>query len=131
MIKVTDAAEKYLADLANAENKIPTLAITGGGCAGFQYDWSMSAEDVLDPTEYEIIELNSGSKLAIDGMSIMYLYGSVIDYKTSIAGSALEIENPSANSGCGCGVSVGFDMDMVDNNMMYMDDTMFNDAGDN
>ena len=133
MIKITESAEKYLTDLYNADGMVPKLAITGGGCSGFQYDWSMVAESDIDPTQDELLELDTGAKFALDGMSLMYLYGSIINYKTSIAGSTLEIENPQATSGCGCGESISFDgpaYDSYDDFQDSYDASMFTDASE-
>ena len=101
MIRITESAEKYLTDLYNSEGQVPRLAIGGGGCSGFQYEWTMVNESEIDPASDELLELDTGAKLALDGMSLMYLYGSTINYKTSIAGSTLEIDNPQATGGCG------------------------------
>lgn len=133
MIRITDSAEKYLTDLANSEGMVPRLAIIGGGCSGFQYDWSMVKEEDIDTLQDEVLTLDTGTKLALDGMSLMYLYGSTINYKTSIAGSTLEIENPQATGGCGCGESVSFAAEpMYDSyNPGMIDESMFTDAGDN
>ena len=46
-------------------------------------------------------------------MSLLYLAGSTIDYKTSIIGSQFEIDNPMSKSSCGCGVSINIDMDKL------------------
>ena len=131
MIKITESAEKYLTDLYTAEGQVPRLAIGGGGCSGFQYEWTMVNEADIDPTQDELLTMNTGAKLALDGMSLMYLYGATINYKTSIAGSTLEIDNPQATGGCGCGESVSFGEPMYDpyTSGMY-DESMFIDIAD-
>jgi iron-sulfur cluster assembly accessory protein len=43
--------------------------------------------------------------LIVDAMSMQYLSGSVIGYKTSLMGEQFEIKNPQAQSKCGCGSS--------------------------
>lgn len=133
MIKITEDAEQHLKRIYESEGKFPKLAIDGGGCAGFQYKWEVVAEDEIDLMSDEVIEL-PGTKFVIDGHSLMYLYGSTVDYKTGIAGSYLEVVSPAAASACGCGESVSFDMDMItemNDNMMDYDPSMFVDASDN
>ena len=49
-------------------------------------------------------------------MSVMYLFGTEVDYVKSIIGSSFEINNPNAQSACGCGVSVTFNLDKVEEN---------------
>lgn len=128
MIRITDSAEKYLTDLYNSEGQVPRLAIGGGGCSGFQYEWTLVKEEDIDPTTDELLTMDTGAKLALDGMSLMYLYGSTINYKTGIAGSTLEIENPQATGGCGCGESVSFGEPMYDPwQSGPIDDSMFID----
>jgi iron-sulfur cluster insertion protein len=130
MIRITEGAEQHLANIYKNEGKYPKLSISGGGCAGFQYDWSLVAENEIDDMSDEVVDL-TGTKFILDGMSLMYLYGSTIDYKTGIAGSYLEVTSPAASSACGCGESVAFDMDMINDQMMDYDSDMFNDAGSN
>ena len=55
--------------------------------------------------------------MVIDGYSVMYLFGSVLDLKKDLFGTTLDIQTPAAQSACGCGESVNFDMDMVSANM--------------
>lgn len=132
MIKVTTDAEQHLTRIYEAEGKYPKLTIAGGGCAGFQYEWSVVAEEDIDLMSDEVLEL-ANTKFILDGMSLMYLYGSTVDYKTGISGSYLEVISPAAASACGCGESVNFDMDMItemNDGMMDYDPNMFNDAGD-
>ena len=118
MITVTEAA----ADLPKGnrdsnDGKLPFLGVKGGGCAGFSYDWQLKTKEELDETADEVVQLYNGAELAIDGYSIMYLFGSVLDLKKDLFGTTLDIQTPAAQSACGCGESVNFDMDMVEANM--------------
>ena len=113
MITLTDAAKAQIETLCkNNDIYAVTLNMKGGGCAGFEYDWktAQSKEEVEDSAT--IIEAGSGI-LAVGSESLLFLFGSTIDYKTSIIGSQFEIENPMAQSSCGCGVSINIDMDKV------------------
>lgn len=118
MINVSETAANHIKTISdNNENKIPFLSIKGGGCAGFSYDWALKEEAELDGHSDELIELSNGAKLAVDGMSLMYLFGSTIDLKSDMFGTTLEIGNPAAQSSCGCGESINFDMDQVEENI--------------
>lgn len=91
-----------------------TLNIKGGGCAGFEYEWG-TIDDARDIEEGdEIITTSQGNHFIIGVHSIMFMIGTVVDYKKDIMGSMFEILNPNAQSSCGCGVSVNFDMDKLD-----------------
>jgi iron-sulfur cluster assembly accessory protein len=118
MIDISEKAKEYMKGIADAEpGKVVFLGIKGGGCAGFSYDWSLKAESELDEYSDEVIDLENGTKLAIDGTSLMYLYGSQINLKQDLFGTVLEISSPSAQSSCGCGESINFDMEKVEGNM--------------
>jgi iron-sulfur cluster assembly accessory protein len=118
MIDISEKAKEYMKGIADVEpGKVVFLGIKGGGCAGFSYDWSLKAESELDEYSDEVIDLENGTKLAIDGTSLMYLYGSQINLKQDLFGTVLEISSPSAQSSCGCGESINFDMEKVEGNM--------------
>tara|TARA_Y200000002_G_scaffold225490_1_gene186125 strand:+ start:1542 stop:1868 length:327 start_codon:yes stop_codon:yes gene_type:complete len=102
---LTDSAKEQMVNMLEEHNKNAVrLALKGGGCAGFKYDWSLEDETKSDD---EVIELPKG-KFLIDPASIMYLLGSTVDYKKEVFGSYFDIKNPTSTSSCGCGESVGF-----------------------
>ncbi len=105
VVELTDNAKERMCEMLTEQKQgVVRLAMKGGGCAGFKYDWSLdgSAKD-----DDEVIDLPTG-KFAIDGTSVMYLLGSTIDYKKEVFGSYFTIENPASTSSCGCGESIGF-----------------------
>jgi iron-sulfur cluster assembly protein len=110
IVQLTQAAEEQVEKLAN-ENEVygVSLNIKGGGCAGFEYDWQL----VSSPTDLaendEVYKTKNGASFVIGVHSIMFLMGSIIDYKKDIMGAMFDIQNPNAHSSCGCGVSVNFD----------------------
>ena len=105
VVFLTDSAKEQMEIMLNDHKKNAVrLALKGGGCAGFKYDWTL--EDSVEAGD-EIIDLPNG-KFAIDSMSIMYLIGSTVDYKKEVFGSYFDIKNPASTSSCGCGESIGF-----------------------
>ena len=60
----------------------------------------------------ELIQVDGGN-LVIDHSSVMFLFGTEIDYVNEVFGSQFEIRNPNTKSACGCGESIQFDMDKV------------------
>lgn len=118
MIEISEKAKEHMKGISEANGgKVVFLGIKGGGCAGFSYNWDLKEESELDEYSDEVIDLENGSKLAIDGTSLMYLWGSQINLKQDIFGTMLEISSPSAQSSCGCGESINFDMEKVEHNM--------------
>lgn len=104
VVNVTESAKKHMEGILEKQNKqYVKLSVKGGGCAGFQYEWN--AVDHID-TDDELIELKNG-KFAIDGVGLMYVIGTTIDYKEEVFGSYMSIVNPNATSSCGCGESFG------------------------
>jgi iron-sulfur cluster assembly protein len=41
----------------------------------------------------------------VDGASLPYVDGSVIDYQESLQGAGFKVENPNVVAACGCGSS--------------------------
>ena len=106
---LTEAAQDQINTLCKQNECFAiSLNVKGGGCAGFEYDWGIvkSKEDV--DTQDEIISAGQGN-LVIGMHSLIYLFGTQVDYVKSLVGSQFEINNPNARSSCGCGVSVNFD----------------------
>ena len=105
VVFLTDSAREQMTEMLEKHQKSAIkLALQGGGCAGFKYDWTL--EDTSEKDD-EVIDLPNG-KFLIDSMSIMYLIGSTVDYKKEVFGSYFDIKNPASISSCGCGESVGF-----------------------
>jgi len=81
-----------------------SLAVLGGGCAGFKYDWGFvdTAEQVNK--DDVMIEWTDG-RFVVDSMSMLYVAGTKVDWREEVFGSQFEITNPNATGGCGCGES--------------------------
>jgi iron-sulfur cluster insertion protein len=104
MITVTDNAFNKITDLI-VEEKNPNLAlrisVKGGGCSGFQYEFSF--EDNKEEDDF-VIEKN-GTRVFVDSMSAQYLMEATIDYKEEKFNSQFVITNPEVKGTCGCGSS--------------------------
>ena len=98
-IKFTDKAIKQINNLQSKKDKgsFFRIAIKGGGCSGFQYDFSYD----LKPSEDDLVQNN----ILIDKQSADLLKGSKIDYVDELIGESFKITNPQTKSSCGCGVS--------------------------
>ncbi|MEM8754732.1 MAG: iron-sulfur cluster insertion protein ErpA [Pseudomonadota bacterium] len=102
-IKVTDSCARRLADIAEAEGAKKNLrvAVLGGGCSGFSYEFTLEEGTSDDDL---VIEAGDAAVL-VDPVSLPYLSGSVIDFKDELIGARFAVENPNATSSCGCGTS--------------------------
>ena len=98
-IKFTDNAIKQINHLLSSKNKgsFFRIAIKGGGCSGFQYDFSFDKDPQKEDLKYE--------NILIDKTSADLLKGSEIDYVQELIGNSFKINNPQTKSSCGCGVS--------------------------
>ena len=98
-IKFTDKAIKQINHLLSTKDKgsFFRIAIKGGGCSGFQYDFSFDKSIEKDDIKFE--------NILIDKTSADLLKGSEVDYVTELIGDSFKISNPQSKSSCGCGVS--------------------------
>lgn len=55
----------------------------------------------------EVVELN-GARVIIAPMAQMFLFGTEIDYETSLLESGFKFKNPNVVDACGCGESIKF-----------------------
>ena len=77
------------------------VGVKSGGCAGMSY--IMEYAKTSKP-EDEVIE-DKGVKLFIDPSAIIYLIGTVMDYKKDEFSSSFVFKNPNETERCGCGES--------------------------
>ena len=98
-IKFTDNALKQINHLLSSKDKgsFFRIAIKGGGCSGFQYDFSVDKNPQEDDLKFE--------NILIDKTSADMLKGSEVDYVSELIGNSFKISNPKSKSSCGCGVS--------------------------
>ncbi len=104
MISITQPAAKQINSiLADYPGKLLKVGVRGGGCSGFTYAMDIISEDEILSDDERIFE--NGVEIILDGVSIMYLIGTELDYKVDIIGAQFVFNNPLAASQCGCGTS--------------------------
>ena len=103
LLSLSESAVKRVGVLLENETDgvMLRVAVSGGGCSGFQYGFSFDATKNDDD---ELIEQN-GIQVVIDNMSLMYIAGSQIDFVEDLIGSSFAITNPNATASCSCGSS--------------------------
>jgi iron-sulfur cluster assembly accessory protein len=77
------------------------ISVLGGGCSGFQYDFSFSSS----ANEDDYVFNQDGISYLIDKPSMDFLAGSTLEYVSELSGAYFKIENPNATANCGCGTS--------------------------
>ena len=102
-LALTDNAAAQIVALAAKAHQPASLrlAVNGGGCSGFQYDFSLS--DVRE--EGDVTVTRAGATLLVDSTSVVYMEGSVVDFIDDLMGQSFRVTNPQAKSSCGCGTS--------------------------
>ena len=102
-ITLSETAARRLRSLSEHEGRpvILRVAVNGGGCSGFQYEF-----DLVDEIQGDDITIErDGARAVVDEMSLVLLKGSEIDFVDELAGAQFRVNNPNAKSSCGCGVS--------------------------
>lgn len=102
-VTLSDRAARRIAKILEKEpsGSMLRVAVNGGGCSGFQYDFGITTEKNADDL---VIEKN-GVRVLVDEVSLQYMSGSEIDYAEELIGAAFKITNPNATASCGCGTS--------------------------
>jgi len=77
------------------------VAVLGGGCSGFQYDFSIDQKRNDD----DIVFNAHGVDVVVDDMSIELIDHAELDYVQDLMGSYFAVTNPNATASCGCGTS--------------------------
>ena len=104
MVTVSEPAAKKLTSLIE-ESGFATpyvrVAVKGGGCSGLSY--AMDFDDTVTDMD-EVVDLKA-LKVIIDKKSVLYLYGTELDYSDGLNGKGFNWVNPQASRTCGCGES--------------------------
>ena len=103
-IRLSENAVRKVSDLVTDEGN-PALQlrvyITGGGCSGFQYDFSIDQKRNDD----DIVFNAHGVDVVVDELSIELIDHAKLDYVQDLMGSYFAVTNPNATASCGCGTS--------------------------
>jgi iron-sulfur cluster assembly accessory protein len=102
-VTLTARAAKRIAEILTAEGgpAMLRLAVTGGGCSGFQYDFLIDESRNDD----DLVIAKDGATVLIDAVSLDFLKGAEIDFVDEMIGAAFKVNNPNATASCGCGTS--------------------------
>ncbi len=77
------------------------IGVKKGGCSGLSY--TMFFEKDCQESD-QVFECD-GLQVVIDGRSLHFITGAVIDFKEDLEGSGFVFKNPNVRSSCGCGKS--------------------------
>ena len=103
-IIVSESAARRVAFLKTQEDAADAflrIAVSGGGCSGFQYGFSFDDSR----QEGDVVFERDGVQLVIDTVSLELVKGAEIDFVEDMMGASFQVKNPNAASSCGCGNS--------------------------
>ena len=105
MIKEINFSKKAVEKINQLIAKKPSgtffrIAVKGGGCSGFKYDFSF--DNKIDQSDLK------HENIVVDKSSLDILQGSQIDFSEELIGESFKISNPKTKSSCGCGLSFSF-----------------------
>ena len=102
MIKEINFSKQAVEKIDQLLSKKPSgtffrIAVKGGGCSGFKYDFSFDNKIDENDLKHE--------NIVVDKSSLDMLKGSQVDFSEELIGDSFKISNPKTKSSCGCGVS--------------------------
>ena len=103
-VVISDSAARRIAVLKAQEaaaGAFLRIAVSGGGCSGFQY--GISFDDHKNPDDF--VFTRDDVAVIVDDTSLDLLNGAEIDFVEDLMGASFQIKNPNAATSCGCGNS--------------------------
>jgi iron-sulfur cluster assembly protein len=106
MITISENAKNHLLQLMEKEGMSTKthnlrVGVKGGGCSGLSYE--MDFDSNINSSD-ELFE-DKGIKILIDKKSLLYLYGTELEFSNGLNGKGFQFINPNASRTCGCGES--------------------------
>ena len=97
-LEFTNSAKSQIEKITKSDGKkYFRIAVQGGGCSGFKYNFSFDDKVEKDDILFD--------KAIIDKQSLDIIAGSIVDFKKEMIGESFSIKNPKALASCGCGLS--------------------------
>jgi iron-sulfur cluster insertion protein len=103
-LTISPSAAERIAKLKQIEGNdalMLRVSVSGGGCSGFQYGFTLEESLNDDDRVFE----SAGIRVVVDEISLDLLNGSRVNFVDDLIGSFFSIDNPNATSSCGCGTS--------------------------
>jgi len=103
-VTLSDRAAKRVARILakEAPGTVLRVAVSGGGCSGFQYEYNLVQET---PGDDDFVLQKGDATVLIDSLSLEFMGGAEIDFVDDLVGQSFQIRNPNAVASCGCGTS--------------------------
>jgi iron-sulfur cluster assembly protein len=104
IIEITDAAAervKFLIEKRGKETFGIRIGVKSGGCSGLSYTFEYADQ----PQKFDEVVTDKGVTVLVDSKAVMYLIGTMLDFKDEKFQSGFVFINPNESGKCGCGQS--------------------------
>lgn len=103
IFSLTKAAAERITTMLSAEpdGSFFRVAVLGGGCSGFQYQFSIDT----NRDDEDCVFTSHDVDVVIDDMSLELVDHAELDYVQDLMGAYFAVNNPNATASCGCGTS--------------------------
>jgi iron-sulfur cluster assembly protein len=105
MITVSEKAKNRISQLMLEQsfdnNYFLRVGVESGGCSGLSY--KLDFDNMMKPGD-ETFEFE-GVKVVTDKRSVLYLFGTELDFTDGLNGKGFAFNNPNASRTCSCGES--------------------------
>ncbi len=105
VLSLTDAAAARVREILDGSDKPAAgvrVGVRNGGCAGMAY--TMDVVETAPAGDDRIDE--KGVTVFVEPKAVLFLLGTVMDFRESKMSTGFVFENPNEVSACGCGESV-------------------------
>lgn len=105
MITVSEKAKKRIHEIMKEsnynENYFLRVGVESGGCSGLSYKLDFDNEAKAG----DEIFIDNDVKVVTDKRSVLYLFGTQLDFSDGLNGKGFAFNNPNASRTCSCGES--------------------------
>jgi iron-sulfur cluster assembly protein len=105
MITISEKAKSRIDELKKEshfdENYFLRVWVESGGCSGLSYKLDFDNQDKPGDEVFG----DGGVKVVTDKRSVLYLFGTELDFSDGLNGKGFTFNNPNASRTCSCGES--------------------------
>lgn len=105
MIFVSEKAKRRIEGIREADQKgeemFVRVSVISGGCSGLSYKMDFDTESRESDEVFE----DKGVKIVCEAKSVLYLFGTTLDFSSGLDGKGFFFDNPNAARTCSCGES--------------------------
>ena len=105
MITVSEKAKKRIHELKSeshySDDYFVRVGVESGGCSGLSY--KLDFDNQIKPGDE--VFTDQGVKIVTDKRSVLYLFGTELDFSDGLNGKGFAFNNPNASRTCSCGES--------------------------